>query len=90
MGRELDVEEYSRAVENSAATERDLSLNRVRVRVHENPYAKIPLDRRLFSGPFDERYGEVEGPNRWGQIYTGQGVTEFEARSAAAKLLSRS
>lgn len=90
LGRELDVEEYSRAVENSAATERDLSLNRVRVRVHENPYAKIPLDRRLFSGPFDERYGAIEGSTRWGQIYAGPGVTEFEQRSAAAKLLSRS
>ena len=90
LGSQLDVEEYSRAVENSAATERDLSLNRVRVRVHENPYAKVPLDRRLFSGPFDERYGAIEGSTRCGQIYAGPGVTEFEQRSAAAKLLSRS
>lgn len=90
LGRDLGVEEYSCAVENAAATERDLSLNRVRVRVHENPYAKIPLDRRMFSGPFDERYGAIEGSTRWGQIYAGQGVTEFEQRSPAAKLLSRS
>lgn len=90
LGRELGVEEYARVVENSAATERDLSLNRVRVRVHENPYAKISLDRRLFNGPFDERYGQVEGSTRWGQISSGQGVSEFEARSPAAKLLSRS
>lgn len=89
LGRDLDVEEYARAVENSAATERDLSLNRVRVRVHENPYAKVPLDRRLFCGPFDERYGQVEGANRWGQISIGSAVAEFEERSAAAKLLSR-
>jgi hypothetical protein len=90
LGRELSIEEYARSVENSAATERDLSLNRVRVRVHENPYAKVPLDRRLFCGPFDERYGQIEGPTQWGRIQAGQGVSEFEARSPAAKLLSRS
>ena len=37
-------------------TERDLSLNRFRLRVHENPHASLPLDRRLFLGPFDELY----------------------------------
>jgi hypothetical protein len=90
LGRELGVEEYLQAVEQSAGTQRDLSLNRIRVRVHENPYAGVPLDRRLFRGPFDQRYGVVEGQNRWGQVYTGRGVAEFEELSAAAKLLSRS
>ncbi|MGD0470984.1 MAG: hypothetical protein ABSA54_21625 [Terriglobales bacterium] len=90
LGRDLGVEEYLQAVEQSAGTERDLSLNRVRVRVHENPHAKVPLDRRLFRGPFDERYGAVEGPNLWGQVYIGGGVSEFEKLSDAAKLLSRS
>ena len=90
LGRDLGVEEYRQAVEQSAGTDRDLSLNRVRVRVHENPHAKVPPDRRLFSGPFDERYGAVEGPNQWGQVYIGGGVSEFEKLSDAAKLLSRS
>ena len=39
----MGVEEYLQAVEQAAGTERDLSLNRVRVRVHENPHAKVPL-----------------------------------------------
>ncbi|MGA3315336.1 MAG: hypothetical protein ABSC64_02730 [Candidatus Korobacteraceae bacterium] len=90
LDRELSVEEYLQSVEQSAGTERDLSLNRVRVRVHENPYATVPLDRRLFRGPFDERYGVVESPNRFGQVWIGGGVAEFEEKSAAAKLLSRS
>jgi hypothetical protein len=90
LGRELGVEEYLELAEQSAGTERDLSLNRIRVRVHENPYARIPLDRRLFRGPFDERYGEIEGPGRWGCVYVGRGVAEFEEKSAAAKLLSKS
>ncbi|MGO8934288.1 MAG: hypothetical protein ACLPLZ_05605 [Terracidiphilus sp.] len=90
LGGELGVDEYRQAVEQSAGTDRDLSLNRVRVRVHENPHAKVPLDRRMFRGPFDERYGVVEGSNQWGQVYVGGGVSEFEKLSDAAKLLSRS
>jgi hypothetical protein len=90
LGRDLGVEEYRQAVEQSAGTDRDLSLNRVRVRVHENPRANVPLDRRLFRGPFDERYGVVEGANRWGRVQVGGGVSEFEKLSDAAKLLSRS
>ena len=90
LGRDLGVEEYLQAVEQSAGTERDLSLNRVRVRVHENPRANVPLDRRLFRGPFDERYGVVEGPSQWGQVYIGPRVSEFEKLSDAARLLSRS
>jgi hypothetical protein len=31
-----------------------LDLRRVRVYVYENPYARIPLSRNLFSGPFDQ------------------------------------
>jgi hypothetical protein len=90
LGRDLGVEEYRQVVEQSAGTDRDLSLNRVRVRVHENPHANVPLDRRLFRGPFDERYGVMEDPNQWGQVYIGAGVSEFEKLSDAAKLLSRS
>ena len=90
LGRDLGVEEYRQAVEQSAGTDRDFSLNRVRVRVHVNPGANVPLDRCLFRGPFDERYGVVEGPNQWGQVYIGGGISEFEKLSDAAKLLSRS
>ena len=90
LGRELGVEEYLQTSEQSAGTERDLSLNRVRVRVHENPHARIPLDRRLFKGPFDERYGAIDGPERFGQVYAGSGVADFEKLSSTARLLSRS
>ncbi len=90
LRRELGVEEYLELAEQSAGTERDLSLNRIRLRVHENPYARVPLDRRLFKGPFDERCGEVEDTGRWGRVYVGRGVAEFEEKSAAAKLLSKS
>ena len=29
----------------------------MRVVVYENPYARIPLAREIFVGPYDERYG---------------------------------
>jgi hypothetical protein len=90
LGRELGVGEYLEAIQQSAGTERDLSLSRVRVRVHENPQAKVPLDRRLFQGPFDERYGMADGPERLGQVYIGPAVADFEKLSSTAMLLSRS
>ena len=40
------------------------------------PLRKGWLDRRLFRGPFDERYGEIEGTGRWGRVYVGRGVAE--------------
>jgi len=89
LGRELGVEESLELAEQSAGTERDLSLNRIRVRVHEFPYAKVPLDRRLFRGRFDERYGESEDSGRCGRIYAGRGVAEFDEKSGAARLLTR-
>ena len=37
LGRELGVEEYFELAAQSASTERNLSLNRIRVRAHDNP-----------------------------------------------------
>ena len=90
LGRDLSVDEYLYAWEQSAGTDRDLALSRIRVRVHENPFARVPLDRRLFRGPFDERYGTLDGQTRFGQVYVGSGVEDFEKLSSTAKLLSRS
>ena len=51
-------------------------LRRVRVSVYENPYARIPLSRKLFNGPFDQRWGtEGEFIRR---IYVGPEIASFE------------
>ena len=89
LGHELGMEEYLRLSEEAAGTELDVSLNRTRIRVHENPYASVPLDRQLFRGHFDERYGETEGVGGLGRVYVGRAVAEFEEKSAVAKLLSK-
>jgi hypothetical protein len=90
LGRELEVKEFLELANQSAGTERDLTLNRIRLRVHENPYARIPLDRRLFNGPFDERYGAIEDTGKWGRVFLGAGAADFEKKSPTARLLSRS
>ena len=52
-------------------------LRRVRVYVYENPYARIPLGRDLFSGPFDQRWGTEGGLIK--RVYVGPEVARFEA-----------
>ena len=52
-------------------------LRRVRVVVYENPFARIPLSRDLFRGPFDERWG-VEG-EFVRRVYVGSEVAAIEA-----------
>jgi hypothetical protein len=50
-------------------TTRDPRRRPLRVVVHENPYARIPFPRELFCGPWDERYGSLEG--RVQQLHLG-------------------
>ena len=56
LGRRLTIEEQMELYEAVDPAEH----RRVRVVVYENPYARMPLTRELFRGPFDERYG-VDG-----------------------------
>jgi hypothetical protein len=55
--QELSLTETLEAVEKARGTESDVGLLQTRVVVCENPDAKKPLDRDLFVGRFDERYG---------------------------------
>jgi hypothetical protein len=77
-GRRLTTEECWREVESARGTERDVSLQVVRAVVHENPYARIPLSRDTFAGPYDERYG-ADDEGRIVRLYAGDGVAPFEA-----------
>jgi len=47
---------------------------RVRVVVYENPFARMPLSRDLFRGPFDERWGKVAGSMR--KIFVGEKIVQ--------------
>jgi hypothetical protein len=51
-----------------------------RVVVYENPYARLPLTRELFTGRFDERFGP-DGDNIV-RLFVGSGISELEAEEA--------
>jgi hypothetical protein len=72
--------EWERAERDKArGTERDPGLIQWRVVVHENPWANKPLDRGLFCGRFDERYGDQDHDGSIRRIFAGEAVTELEA-----------
>jgi len=76
-GSSFPIEEFWDEMQRAKSTEMDVGRHVMRSIVHENPYARIPLDRSLFTGPLDERYG----PNDQAEItnvFTGQGIAKLE------------
>ncbi len=76
LGRSLTLEEFQRELDRAHGTERDGSLSQLRVVVHENPYARLPLPRDLFRGPYDERYGAED--NRITRVFAGEEIQSLE------------
>ena len=76
LGRSLTLEEFQRELDRARGTERDGSLSQLRVVVHENPYARLPLPRDLFRGPYDERYGAED--NRITRVFAGEEIKSLE------------
>jgi hypothetical protein len=80
LGRRLTLDEHLEEIEKARGTERDVSLSQLRVVVCENPYARIPLPRELFRGPYDERYGLDETTNdRITRLYAGEQIKQLES-----------
>ena len=73
LGRRLTSEEWEQVVDSCVVSEEHQP---VRVAVYENPYARMPLSRELFSGPFDERYGSDGDDLCW--IYVGEDLRRLE------------
>jgi hypothetical protein len=51
LGRKLTPDEFQRLVESLEGTEDDISRTVLRVRVYDNPYARIPLLAKEFDHP---------------------------------------
>jgi hypothetical protein len=51
--------------------------------VYENPYARIPLSRELFKGPFDERFGP-DGDHIV-RLYAREEVLKIETEEASVR-----
>lgn len=74
-GAKLEIDEIVKEAEASSGTNRDVSPRELRVVVHENPYARIPLPIELFRGPYDERYGGRDG--RIQRLFQGDEIAKF-------------
>lgn len=74
-GAKLELEQYYELIDQAQGTDRDLSLRQLRVVVHENPYARMPLPGELFRGPYDERYGGLDG--RIQLLYQGDEIARL-------------
>ena len=51
----------------------------LRVLVYENPYAKKRLPADIFAGPFDVRWGPVDGQPYIDKLYVGSELAKLEA-----------
>lgn len=84
LGRKLELSEFWDETERAKGTALDLSLSQLRVVVLENPFARIQLPRKLFRGPYDERYAGSEG--RIVRVFCGDQLAELEEEAREAEL----
>jgi hypothetical protein len=84
LGRKLELLECWDETERARGTACDLSLSQLRVIVHENPFARIPLPPELFRGPYDERYGGPEG--RVVRLFCGDQLAALEKEAREAEM----
>jgi hypothetical protein len=75
FGRELTIPEFLEVAASVSTSTGDSVLRAV---VYENPYARIPLDRNLFHGSFDERWGAEGKMIR--RLYIGEDLSRIEAK----------
>jgi len=83
LGRKLTRTECLTVIESVPRSDNDEVL---RVVVHENPYARIPFNREMCHGPFDERWGTDSGMIR--RVFVGDRLAAFETALAKCDLRS--
>jgi len=83
LGRKHSWEEFLAYAESLKPKGIDAAETILRVVIYENPYARLPLTRELFTGPLDERFGP-DGDNIK-RVFAGGRVLELEAEEAAIR-----
>jgi hypothetical protein len=80
-------QEELQLIQRFRGTERDVSLRQLRVVLCENPFRRIStFPREIFSGPYDEVYGQDEtGEERITRVFAGEKIKELESQEAPAK-----
>jgi hypothetical protein len=76
LGREFNLEEFVHFAESLTAQGLDSAEMALRVVVYENPYARNPLPRDIFLGPYDERFGPEKG--RILRLFAGAEIEKLE------------
>jgi hypothetical protein len=76
LNRQLSMEEFLRFAETLKAKGMSAEESLLRVLVYENPYARIPLTREIFTGLYDERFGS-EGDHMM-RVFAGDKLLELE------------
>ena len=77
--RPIELEERIRELELASGTASDFRRRPLRLVVHENPYARMPIPEELFRGPWDERYGARDG--RVQQLFLGEEIAKFPLKN---------
>jgi hypothetical protein len=75
QGKRFQLEEIIQRMELDKESPRDIRRRPLRVAVHENPYARHPLSPELFRGPWDERYGSLDGKIQ--QLFLGEEIAKL-------------
>lgn len=83
LGRKQSWEEFLAFAEGLKPRGIDATQTFLRVVVYENPYARLPLTRKMFTGPLDERFGPDGDHIK--RVFTGVRVLELEAEEAAIR-----
>lgn len=74
LGRNLNPKEVMDVCE---ALPDASDLHPLRIRVFENPFARLPLSRDYFRGPFDERWGD-RGDSTLSRLFIGSEAKRFD------------
>lgn len=83
LGRKHSWEEFLAFAESLKPKGIDAAETFLRAVVYENPYARLPLTRHLFTGPLDERFGPAE--DNITRVFAGDRVVELEAEESAIR-----
>jgi hypothetical protein len=88
LRRELSLEEYLGMSVNLRATGADSFLTELRTVVCVNPYSPPGFPEEIFSGPYDERYGPLDGHIQ--RTFVGEQMQKLEAEEAESPRKSMS
>jgi hypothetical protein len=87
LGPAFSLEKSLAMLDEARGTERDWGLLQLRTVTCENPYVieTKRLPSALFTGPFDERYGNPEGSNQITRVHCGEEIRRLEDEEEVAR-----